>query len=106
MMGFYQPPQYMSMIPYPFMTDATGYMIPSYQTGYPYYNQNGQFFYNFHNNTNNNINTPNVNSNLQNIFNSNNKENTSNQKEENSTPQKTNQIKTNNNIKDTQKNKP
>ncbi len=57
MMGFYSP-QY--IFPYPFMGD-TGYMVPNYQTGYPYFNQNGQFFYNFHNN--NNVNTTNVNSN-------------------------------------------
>ena len=50
MFGVYPPTQY--MIPYPFMDP--GYVMPNYQNGYPYFNQNGQFFYNVH------ANNPNV----------------------------------------------
>lgn len=57
MIGLY-PPQY--MIPYPFMDG--GYMMPNYQYGYPYFNQNGQLLYNYH--SNNSENATNVSNNI------------------------------------------
>lgn len=52
MFGLY-PPQY-TMIPYPFM-EGGGYVMPNYQTGYPYFNQNGQLLYNMHGANANNV---------------------------------------------------